>query len=75
MLEKAGPALMGQWGSTRPDMFPRQAPCAGAGLARALMGFGCVCVCVCLRWTLKKAGPAFMKWGQWGSTRPDLFPR
>lgn len=28
-----------------------------------------------LRWTLERAGPAFIKWGQWGSTRPDLFPR
>eukprot|EP00879_Flechtneria_rotunda_P001028 GHRR01001165.1.p1 GENE.GHRR01001165.1~~GHRR01001165.1.p1 ORF type:complete len:760 (+),score=252.82 GHRR01001165.1:251-2530(+) len=28
-----------------------------------------------LRWTLEQAGPAFIKWGQWGSTRPDLFPR
>jgi aarF domain-containing kinase len=27
------------------------------------------------RWTLENAGPAFIKWGQWGSTRPDLFPR
>ncbi|KAF5728341.1 serine/threonine-protein kinase abkC isoform X1 [Tripterygium wilfordii] len=23
--------------------------------------------------TLKKAGPAFIKWGQWAATRPDLF--
>ncbi|KAF8067109.1 ABC1 family protein [Scenedesmus sp. PABB004] len=30
---------------------------------------------VLLRWTLEQAGPAFIKWGQWGSTRPDLFPR
>lgn len=28
-----------------------------------------------LRWTLEQAGPAFIKWGQWGSTRPDMFPR
>lgn len=25
-------------------------------------------------WTLEHAGPAFIKWGQWASTRPDLFP-
>ncbi|XP_061992687.1 uncharacterized protein LOC133710595 [Rosa rugosa] len=25
--------------------------------------------------TLEKAGPAFIKWGQWAATRPDLFPR
>ncbi|CAD7697705.1 unnamed protein product [Ostreobium quekettii] len=25
-------------------------------------------------WTLEHAGPAFQKWGQWGATRPDLFP-
>ncbi|KAJ9526905.1 hypothetical protein QJQ45_017721 [Haematococcus lacustris] len=25
-------------------------------------------------WTLEQAGPAFIKWGQWGATRPDLFP-
>ncbi len=25
-------------------------------------------------WTLERAGPAFIKWGQWSSTRPDLFP-
>ncbi|XP_042947119.1 probable serine/threonine-protein kinase abkC isoform X3 [Carya illinoinensis] len=25
--------------------------------------------------TLEKAGPAFVKWGQWAATRPDLFPR
>ena len=28
-----------------------------------------------LRWTLEKAGPAFIKWGQWAATRPDLFPQ
>jgi aarF domain-containing kinase len=27
-----------------------------------------------LRWTLEKAGPAFIKWGQWAATRHDLFP-
>lgn len=25
--------------------------------------------------TLESAGPAFIKWGQWAATRPDLFPR
>ncbi|KAM7525157.1 hypothetical protein LguiA_015059 [Lonicera macranthoides] len=25
--------------------------------------------------TLEIAGPAFIKWGQWAATRPDLFPR
>lgn len=25
--------------------------------------------------TLEKAGPAFIKWGQWAASRPDLFPR
>ncbi|XP_009374313.1 probable serine/threonine-protein kinase abkC [Pyrus x bretschneideri] len=25
--------------------------------------------------TLELAGPAFIKWGQWAATRPDLFPR
>ncbi|CAN6484919.1 unnamed protein product [Victoria cruziana] len=25
--------------------------------------------------TLEKAGPAFIKWGQWAATRSDLFPR
>ncbi|XP_074311148.1 uncharacterized protein LOC141647016 [Silene latifolia] len=24
--------------------------------------------------TLEEAGPAFIKWGQWAATRPDLFP-
>nr|CAD1819314.1 unnamed protein product [Ananas comosus var. bracteatus] len=24
--------------------------------------------------TLEMAGPAFIKWGQWAATRPDLFP-
>jgi aarF domain-containing kinase len=28
-----------------------------------------------LRWTLEQAGPAFIKWGQWASSRPDLFPK
>lgn len=28
-----------------------------------------------LRWTLEQAGPAFIKWGQWASTRPDMFPK
>lgn len=27
-----------------------------------------------VRITLEKAGPAFIKWGQWAATRPDLFP-
>ena len=27
-----------------------------------------------VRWTLERAGPAFIKWGQWASTRPDMFP-
>ncbi|KAL5716039.1 hypothetical protein ACHQM5_017778 [Ranunculus cassubicifolius] len=25
--------------------------------------------------TLENAGPAFIKWGQWAATRPDLFPK
>nr|XP_043618609.1 probable serine/threonine-protein kinase abkC [Erigeron canadensis] len=28
-----------------------------------------------VRRTLEVAGPAFIKWGQWAATRPDLFPR
>jgi len=24
-------------------------------------------------WTIENAGPAFIKWGQWAATRPDLF--
>lgn len=28
-----------------------------------------------VRMTLMRSGPAFIKWGQWGATRPDLFPR
>lgn len=27
-----------------------------------------------LRWTLEQAGPAFIKWGQWAASRPDLLP-
>ena len=26
-----------------------------------------------MRWTLERAGPAFIKWGQWAATRPDMF--
>ncbi|KAH6790528.1 Protein kinase superfamily protein [Perilla frutescens var. frutescens] len=25
--------------------------------------------------TLERAGPAFIKWGQWAASRPDLFPK
>lgn len=28
-----------------------------------------------VRLTLEKAGPVFIKWGQWAATRPDLFPQ
>ncbi|MCD9641983.1 hypothetical protein HAX54_028546 [Datura stramonium] len=28
-----------------------------------------------VRSTLERAGPAFIKWGQWAATRPDLFTR
>ncbi|KAM7250761.1 hypothetical protein ACFE04_022644 [Oxalis oulophora] len=28
-----------------------------------------------VRLTMEQAGPAFIKWGQWAATRPDLFPR
>ncbi|XP_047328884.1 probable serine/threonine-protein kinase abkC [Impatiens glandulifera] len=28
-----------------------------------------------LHLTLERAGPAFIKWGQWAATRPDLFPQ
>ncbi|KAD4178927.1 hypothetical protein E3N88_27518 [Mikania micrantha] len=28
----------------------------------------------CVHHTLEKAGPAFIKWGQWAASRPDLFP-
>ncbi|KAK7252213.1 hypothetical protein RIF29_36011 [Crotalaria pallida] len=31
-------------------------------------------LCVVHR-TLEKAGSAFIKWGQWAATRPDLFPQ
>jgi aarF domain-containing kinase len=26
-------------------------------------------------WTIERAGPAFIKWAQWSSSRPDLFPQ
>jgi len=29
---------------------------------------------ILLRRTLERAGPAFIKWGQWAATRADLFP-
>eukprot|EP00899_Mesostigma_viride_P014059 jgi/Mesvir1/22654/Mv14088-RA.1 len=28
-----------------------------------------------VRWSLERAGAAFIKWGQWAATRPDLFPK
>lgn len=28
----------------------------------------------CVHYTLERAGPAFIKWGQWAASRPDLFP-
>lgn len=28
-----------------------------------------------LLWTIERAGPAFIKWAQWSSSRPDLFPQ
>lgn len=28
-----------------------------------------------LHCSLERAGPAFIKWGQWAATRPDLFPK
>ena len=28
-----------------------------------------------VRWSLEQAGPAFIKWGQWAATRPDLFAK
>lgn len=28
-----------------------------------------------LRLTLERSGAAFIKWGQWAATRPDIFPR
>jgi len=28
-----------------------------------------------VRFSLEKAGAAFIKWGQWAATRPDLFPK
>ena len=30
---------------------------------------------VLLRRSLEFAGPAFIKWGQWAATRPDMFPQ
>mmetsp|Transcript_45749 Transcript_45749/g.115661 ORF Transcript_45749/g.115661 Transcript_45749/m.115661 type:complete len:683 (-) Transcript_45749:139-2187(-) len=43
------------------------APCMWLGWGRDLwMGL--------LGGTLQRAGPAFIKWGQWAATRPDMFP-
>ncbi|KAK9803443.1 hypothetical protein WJX73_001415 [Symbiochloris irregularis] len=41
--------------------------CVGLGIGRASW-------VQLVRWTLERAGPAFIKWGQWAATRPDLFP-
>lgn len=38
------------------------------------LGWGRVLWIECVRWTIENAGPAFIKWGQWGATRPDLLP-
>lgn len=38
------------------------------------LGWGRVVWTELVRWTLEHAGPAFIKWGQWGATRPDLLP-
>ena len=27
-----------------------------------------------IQWCLARAGTAFIKWGQWAATRPDMFP-
>ncbi len=40
----------------------------------ALLGLGREQWLSVVQWTLEHAGPAFIKWGQWASTRPDLFP-
>ena len=37
-------------------------------------GIGLAPWAVLLRKTLEASGPAFIKWGQWASTRRDLFP-
>lgn len=31
--------------------------------------------CALLLWVIERAGPAFIKWGQWAAARPDLLPK
>ncbi|GIL43566.1 hypothetical protein Vafri_1197 [Volvox africanus] len=45
-----------------------------APLVSFMGGFGREKWLELVQWTLEHAGPAFIKWGQWASTRPDLFP-
>ena len=40
-----------------------------------LFGWGRGLWLVLLRRSLELAGPAFIKWGQWAATRPDMFPQ
>lgn len=49
-------------------------PAMAATLLVALTGVGRELWLDQLVWTLQQSGPAFIKWGQWASTRPDLFP-
>ena len=49
-------------------------PAMAATLLVGLTGVGRELWLDQLVWTLQQSGPAFIKWGQWASTRPDLFP-